>query len=342
MCRLQSISKELGMLAAIASILFIVPTGIGLAQSPLRPPSEELTEAIKLIGERRNTEAVDLLNKAITRNGTNPDAWFYLGLAYIDLAKIKEATKALERAIELDPSFANAHLAFSDVLLRTSKLEKAASEARRAFELQPDNPYAHYTYAFISFRAGAMADVIDHADIAIKQKPDFVEAYLIKAQALINRYGLPEPSLDEATKEHYKQLYRSAAEPLARYVELTRNQESAEIWGNQAQLLSSVPPSGKSEVFVGREVTTKARLISKPEPTYTEAARQYQVEGTVVLKAVFSSSGKVTNIRIYRTLPSGLTEQAVKAARRIQFTPAVVDGKNVSMWIQLEYNFNLY
>ena len=171
---------------------------------------------------------------------------------------------------------------------------------------------------------------------------DFVEAYLIKAQALINRYGLPEPSLDEATKEQYKQLYRSAAEPLARYVELTRNQESAEIWGNQAQLLSSVPPSGKSEVFVGREVTTKARLISKPEPTYTEAARQYQVEGTVVLKAVLSSSGKVTNIRIYQTLPSGLTEQAVKAARRIQFVPAVIDGKNVSMWIQLEYNFNLY
>jgi TonB family protein len=112
--------------------------------------------------------------------------------------------------------------------------------------------------------------------------------------------------------------------------------------GQPGTTASSVPSSGKSDVFVGRDVTTKVRLISKPEPTYTEAARQYQVEGTVVLKAVFSSSGKVTSIRIHQTLPSGLTEQAVKAARRIQFIPAVLDGKNVSMWIQLEYNFNLY
>jgi len=134
----------------------------------------------------------------------------------------------LETAIELDQNLAKAHLALSDALIRTSKLDRAASEAKRAFELQPYNPYAHYKYAFISFRLGAMADVVDHANIAIEQKPDFEEAYLIKAQALINRYSQPESSLDEATKEQYKQLYRSAAEPLKRYVDLTRDQESAE------------------------------------------------------------------------------------------------------------------
>jgi len=341
MPRLKAIVKKLRMLATIASILFAAPT-IALGQSALRPPSDELREAIKLIGEHRDSQAVDLLKKAIAQNRDNPDAWFYLGVAYVDLAKIKDASKALEIAIELDPSFADAHLALSNVLARTSQLERAASEAKRAFELKPDNPYAHHIYAFINFRLGNMAQVIAHADIAIKQKPDFEEAYLIKAQALINRYAQPEPSLDEATKEQYKQLYRSAAEPLKRYVELTRDQESAEIWGNQAQALSSVPSSGKSEVLVGRDVATKVRLTSKPEPTYTEAARQYQIEGTVVLKAVFSASGIVTNIHIYQTLPLGLTEQAVKAARRIKFVPAVLDGRNVSMWIQLEYNFNLY
>jgi TonB family protein len=97
-----------------------------------------------------------------------------------------------------------------------------------------------------------------------------------------------------------------------------------------------------SKVFTGKDVTTKARLISKPEPQYTEDARKNQITGTVVLKVVFASSGQVTNIRTVSGLPFGLTERAIAAARQIKFQPATKDGHQVSMWMQLEYNFNLY
>ena len=97
-----------------------------------------------------------------------------------------------------------------------------------------------------------------------------------------------------------------------------------------------------SKIFTGKDVTTKAKLISKPEPQYTEDARKNQVTGTVVLKVVFASSGQVTNIRTVSGLPYGLTERAIAAARQIKFTPATKDGHQVSMWMQLEYNFNLY
>ena len=97
-----------------------------------------------------------------------------------------------------------------------------------------------------------------------------------------------------------------------------------------------------SKIFTGREVTSKARLISKPEPQYTEDARKNQVTGTVVLKVVFASNGSVTNIRTVSGLPHGLTERAIAAARQIKFVPATKDGHQVSMWMQLEYNFNLY
>jgi TonB family protein len=66
------------------------------------------------------------------------------------------------------------------------------------------------------------------------------------------------------------------------------------------------------------------------------------VVGTVVLKVVFAASGKVTNIRVVQGLPDGLTERAIEAARKIRFVPASKEGKYVSMWMQLEYNFNLY
>ena len=95
-------------------------------------------------------------------------------------------------------------------------------------------------------------------------------------------------------------------------------------------------------IYLGKEVDTKARLISKPEPTYTEKARRKETTGAVILKAVFSAAGQVTNIRVVKGLPNGLTERAIDAARRIKFMPAMKDGKPVSMWMQLEYHFNLY
>lgn len=101
-------------------------------------------------------------------------------------------------------------------------------------------------------------------------------------------------------------------------------------------------PLELDKVYVGREVDTKARLISKPEPNYTETARKHEVTGTVVLKVVFSAQGTVTNIRTVAGLPYGLTERAIAAARKIKFVPATKDGRYVSMWMQLEYNFNLY
>jgi len=89
-------------------------------------------------------------------------------------------------------------------------------------------------------------------------------------------------------------------------------------------------------------VTERARVIFKPEPQYTEDARRNQITGTVTLRAVFSSSGQVTNIHAVSGLPDGLTERAIAAARSIRFVPATKDGHPVSMWMELQYNFNLY
>ena len=97
-----------------------------------------------------------------------------------------------------------------------------------------------------------------------------------------------------------------------------------------------------ARILVRKEVTAKAIVVTKPEPTYTDDARSHQITGTVVMRCVFSSAGTVNSIRVVSGLPFGLTERAYAAARQIKFIPAVKDGRFVSMWIQLEYNFNLY
>jgi TonB family protein len=97
-----------------------------------------------------------------------------------------------------------------------------------------------------------------------------------------------------------------------------------------------------NKVYTTKDVTSKARILSRPEPLYTEAARRNQVPGTVILRAVFSAGGSVTNIKAVKGLPDGLTEKAIAAARQIKFVPAQKDGRSVSQYIQIEYNFNLY
>lgn len=101
-------------------------------------------------------------------------------------------------------------------------------------------------------------------------------------------------------------------------------------------------PNCDAIALEGREVDRKVRVVMKPEPRYTESARQKQVTGRVIIKAVFSCNGSLGNIRVVEMLPHGLTEQAVAASRMIKFVPAVKNGKYVSIWLQLEYNFNLY
>jgi TonB family protein len=128
----------------------------------------------------------------------------------------------------------------------------------------------------------------------------------------------------------------AGAQPFFSSVALGKKQEGLEV------LEGGTPGGALQTLFLGKEVDTKPRLISKPEPSYTDKAKHNQVVGTVILKAIFSASGKVTNIRVVQGLPEGLTERAISAARQIKFVPATKEGKFVSMWMQLEYNFNLY
>jgi TonB family protein len=101
-------------------------------------------------------------------------------------------------------------------------------------------------------------------------------------------------------------------------------------------------PSQSAPVIVGRDADRKVVVLTKPEPSYTESARQHGTKGTVVLKAVFASTGGVTDVQVVSELPHGLTEKALAAIKQIRFVPAMKNGQFVSVYLQLEYNFNLY
>jgi len=138
-----------------------------------------------------------------------------------------------------------------------------------------------------------------------------------------------------------------AAESAEKYVALNSrlSRSKREEWNVRISSLRGFADLASGEdllIYSSKDVTTKVRVLSKPEPTYTEEARRHQTTGTIVLRCIFGANGKVFAIRPVTSLPHGLTESAMSAARQIRFIPAVKDGHPVSTWMQLEYNFNLY
>jgi TonB family protein len=150
----------------------------------------------------------------------------------------------------------------------------------------------------------------------------------------INR-GEPDATLFEAPPDYTVREFKSPAMGL---------DETA-----RANLLSERmrnPAGGADDRYAGDTVEPmtaylKPTILYREKAKYTEDARRTGVHGTVVLSVVFRVDGAITNIRVIRGLPDGLTEKAIEAARRIRFQPAVRNGAPVSVRGTLEFTFNL-
>jgi len=83
-------------------------------------------------------------------------------------------------------------------------------------------------------------------------------------------------------------------------------------------------------------------ILYRERARYTEEARANKIQGTVVLSVVYTADGRISDIRVVRGLPDGLSESAIEAAKKIRFRPAVKNGAPVSVRGNIEFNFTLY
>jgi TonB family protein len=87
---------------------------------------------------------------------------------------------------------------------------------------------------------------------------------------------------------------------------------------------------------------TPLKIISKPRPNYTDAARTNNVQGVVRLRVTFLANGSIGSISPVSGLGYGLTEAAIAAARSIRFEPAKKGGVPQTVTRVVEFNFALY
>ena len=315
-------------------------------QSSAATRADEKGQGIKLYQQGNINEAIEALRKAVKENKQDYEAWHFLGLALINQKHLKEASKSFEAALKLQPQFAAGHAGLAYSLLLRNRSSEALREAQAALNIDPEIPDAHYIIGVVRLRAGKKQEALADAEAVIKLRPQFGPAYLLKSEALVSFSGDVLLARENESLEANKERYREAATALEKYLQLTPNTEYRDTWVEQLESLrifsANYPKSDPNRVLSGKEVTNKARVLSKPEPAYTEEARHNQVTGTVVLRCIFASDGTVKHFLVLNSLPDGLTEMSIKAAKKIKFVPATVNGRPVSMFMQLEYNFALY
>jgi len=114
---------------------------------------------------------------------------------------------------------------------------------------------------------------------------------------------------------------------------------------------SSRPPFATKElpaevdgerIYKPGETDQRFQILKKPEPSYTREGRRHLTKGIVVLRLILAADETIKHIEVIRGLPDGLTEKSIEAAQKIKFKPARKDGKPVSVWVEVEYGFDVY
>jgi protein TonB len=64
------------------------------------------------------------------------------------------------------------------------------------------------------------------------------------------------------------------------------------------------------------------------------------VQGVVILEAVIDETGRVTNVRVLRSIPL-LDQAATQAVRQWQFAPTLLNGEPVPIVMTVTVSFEL-
>lgn len=161
--------------------------------------------------------------------------------------------------------------------------------------------------------------------------------------------------IDDLTNERWIEISVTArpdtvseAEKLINSIDVGNNLQAIEI-GEGAERMFGDDLRDKGQTESNKSLNPSADtqndtilLVQKPRAKYTDAARQSQTQGSITLRVVFLANGGIGNITPLTELPNGLTEEAIKAAKKISFLPFRKNKTPLNLTKQVQYNFSLF
>lgn len=309
-------------------------------------PAQTMREkGMELYRQGKDSEAINLLKSASKTNKKDAEIWNYLGLAYINTDKFKDARKSLEKAVKFSPQSAvyRTNLAYACLLDR--KINKAQSEVNKAISLDSKNANAYFVRATTYLWERKFDKTIADSEKAIELNKDFTDAYILKSDGLLYSFGQEWQEESEPAKSLY--LLENAVALLKNCLGKCLNERGSKLVKERLETVEGFIDHfnrKKDENSDSANLTEKTpiKFISKLPPSYTDAARQANEEGKVILAILFGADGQIKHIIVLEGLKYGLTEQAIAAARKITFEPEKINGKPISVVKRVQYTFDIY
>lgn len=116
----------------------------------------ELLDAARHMMSRAYGKAEPLCRQVLQDDPLDVNAMRLLAEIGIEVGRLEEAERLLERALELAPHFTLARASYANVLAKRGRYEQAVAEAERALAAEPDNP------ALLVLKANTLVRVGDH------------------------------------------------------------------------------------------------------------------------------------------------------------------------------------
>lgn len=237
------------------------------------------------------------------------------GMGHLRQGQYQQAIESLKQAVETGAG-KDAYYYLGLSYYKLGNYQEALGAYQRASELAPQDDYSHHELGKVYWALGNK-EAAQHQYQLLKNLDPTLAEYLL------DLFSMPLPAAQPANASQQAEASKRS------------NQSTPPMAEPEQRGGETIYPAGK--LGAG-----KPTILYKERAHYTEIARKNYVQGTVMLSAIFGADGQVTDIKVVRGLPDGLSRMAIESARKIRFQPAVKDGLPVSVRAQLEFNFALY
>jgi TonB family protein len=107
-------------------------------------------------------------------------------------------------------------------------------------------------------------------------------------------------------------------------------------------IITVVPMTPEVDIVPYYKVEVKPMPVEIPTPEYPPLLRRAGIEGTTVIKALVGIDGSINDVEILKTSGNSILDQeAFKAAKGAQFTPAKQRDQYVRVWVSIPFSFKL-
>lgn len=120
----------------------------------------------------------------------------YLARAYVQSGKLEEARAQLEQMVHLEPTHTESFLTLAHICFMQEDYEAMAKAAQQAIAIEAGNATAHFLLGKADYGMGNELMCVAHLTQAITLSEDFIEARLLRAEALLKMGQLTEAQED--------------------------------------------------------------------------------------------------------------------------------------------------